>query len=268
MWNYLYFIFMLWEQDKDDDDGLEQYVRRAIDANEIVWFPMNKAIRLDQAASSDERLLQELKKVISKSEGGIAEQLEKFQTNINVVLEQLNQTLKLDHVLDRTETTKQTVAPPLRKPRRPSLSSITEHKGRRRSSLPTSASLPRPLVIELTEVSGLHLPGQYDRIVCNVTVGAADPRQVFCSPIWEGTMNFTLGNKFELLPDAVCPDDRILHIALMKETTRHNMIEEIYTVHVNIGELMLADGLLYEATFCLPGNPLPCTLSIFPTAGH
>jgi inositol 1,4,5-triphosphate receptor type 3 len=30
MWNYLYFIFMLWEQDKDDDDGLEQYVRRAI----------------------------------------------------------------------------------------------------------------------------------------------------------------------------------------------------------------------------------------------
>ncbi|KAJ1428063.1 hypothetical protein B484DRAFT_450044, partial [Ochromonadaceae sp. CCMP2298] len=29
MWNYLYFIFMLWEQDKDDDDGLEQYVRRA-----------------------------------------------------------------------------------------------------------------------------------------------------------------------------------------------------------------------------------------------
>ncbi|RYG93810.1 hypothetical protein EON65_58385, partial [archaeon] len=27
MWNYLYYIFMLWEQDRDDDDGLEQYVR-------------------------------------------------------------------------------------------------------------------------------------------------------------------------------------------------------------------------------------------------
>ncbi|RYG94048.1 hypothetical protein EON65_58040, partial [archaeon] len=39
MWNYLYYIFMLWEQDRDDDDGLEQYVRRAIDANEITWFP-------------------------------------------------------------------------------------------------------------------------------------------------------------------------------------------------------------------------------------
>lgn len=45
MWNYLSFIFLLWEQDKDDDDGLEQYVRRAIAAHDIAWFPMNKVSR-------------------------------------------------------------------------------------------------------------------------------------------------------------------------------------------------------------------------------
>ena len=27
MWNYLYFIYFVWEQDKDDDDGLEYFVR-------------------------------------------------------------------------------------------------------------------------------------------------------------------------------------------------------------------------------------------------
>jgi inositol 1,4,5-triphosphate receptor type 1/inositol 1,4,5-triphosphate receptor type 3 len=27
MWNYLYFFIYLWEQDKDDDDGLEWFVR-------------------------------------------------------------------------------------------------------------------------------------------------------------------------------------------------------------------------------------------------
>lgn len=58
MWNYMYYIFMLWEQDRDDDDGLEQYVRRAIEADEIIWFPLNKAIRLDQAATEEEETLE------------------------------------------------------------------------------------------------------------------------------------------------------------------------------------------------------------------
>lgn len=38
----------VWEQDKDDDDGLESYVRKCISNNDLTWFPMNKAIRLAQ----------------------------------------------------------------------------------------------------------------------------------------------------------------------------------------------------------------------------
>ena len=44
----------LWEQDQDDDDGLEQYVRRAVAANDISWFPMNKCLEfmaLEEAAA-------------------------------------------------------------------------------------------------------------------------------------------------------------------------------------------------------------------------
>jgi len=100
MWNYLYFIMLLWEQDKDDDDGLELYVRRAIDNNEITWFPLNKAIRLDRAATGDEALLNGLKRGIYKSEQGITDKLDKFQTQINTILEQLNQALKHDHIPD------------------------------------------------------------------------------------------------------------------------------------------------------------------------
>ncbi len=106
MWNYLYFIFLLWEQDKDDDDGLEQYVRRAIDANEIVWFPMNKAIRLDQAASKEESLLADLKKSIHDTEENVGARLDKFQTDILIVLETLNQTLKQDFVPESDSTTR------------------------------------------------------------------------------------------------------------------------------------------------------------------
>lgn len=54
MWDYLKFIIYIWEQDKDDDDGLEQYVRRCIEANDISWFPINKSLDLVVEEESSE----------------------------------------------------------------------------------------------------------------------------------------------------------------------------------------------------------------------
>ena len=48
LWNYIFFVIFLWEQDKDDDDGLETYVRRCVAANDLSWLPINKALRLAQ----------------------------------------------------------------------------------------------------------------------------------------------------------------------------------------------------------------------------
>jgi hypothetical protein len=53
MWNYLYFFIYLWEQDKDDDDGMEQYVRRCLDANDISWFPIGRALILNVDETDD-----------------------------------------------------------------------------------------------------------------------------------------------------------------------------------------------------------------------
>jgi len=94
MWNYLYFIFMLWEQDKDDDDGLEQYVRRAIDANEIIWFPLRKAMRLEQVASSSDVLRTDLKEGVRITEGILSEKFDEFQLDVNIMMEQLITSLK------------------------------------------------------------------------------------------------------------------------------------------------------------------------------
>eukprot|EP00854_Cymbomonas_tetramitiformis_P005494 gene5494-6657_t len=46
MWSYFYFIVYIKEQDKDDDDGLEQYVRRNLDMGDISWFPIGRAMTL------------------------------------------------------------------------------------------------------------------------------------------------------------------------------------------------------------------------------
>jgi hypothetical protein len=97
MWNYLYFIFMLWEQDKDDDDGLEQYVRRAIDGSEITWFPLNKAICLTQAATDEEITLREISTEIQTFEAALAQKITHFQSEMSSMLDTVSQATKLEH---------------------------------------------------------------------------------------------------------------------------------------------------------------------------
>jgi hypothetical protein len=46
LWNYLYFIIYIWQQDKDDDDGLEQFIRRAIENGDISWIPIKKMLSI------------------------------------------------------------------------------------------------------------------------------------------------------------------------------------------------------------------------------
>lgn len=97
MWNYLHYIFMLWEQDRDDDDGLEQFVRRAIEKDEIVWFPMNKAKRLDQAASEEEQTVEILQQHIRGYEENVTKRLQAFQAEVNVILDHISSATRQEY---------------------------------------------------------------------------------------------------------------------------------------------------------------------------
>ena len=50
MWNYMRFIIYIWEQDQDDDDGLEFYVRACLERDDLTWFPINQAQCLKHTA--------------------------------------------------------------------------------------------------------------------------------------------------------------------------------------------------------------------------
>jgi hypothetical protein len=54
MWAYLNFVIFLETQDKDDDDGLEFYVRHCIEVGDIGWFPTNRSLFLNSVETSDE----------------------------------------------------------------------------------------------------------------------------------------------------------------------------------------------------------------------
>ena len=88
MWNYLFFMIHLWEQDKDDDDGLEQYVRRCIDSLDISWMPANKAISLSATlikteANETNQTKEIFTSNLSQVEQNFISKMNQFQTEVS-----------------------------------------------------------------------------------------------------------------------------------------------------------------------------------------
>jgi hypothetical protein len=54
MWAYLKFMIFLWQQDEDDDDGLEQYVRQCVEGTDFQWFPNLQCMRMIEMQDGDE----------------------------------------------------------------------------------------------------------------------------------------------------------------------------------------------------------------------
>lgn len=190
MWNYLYFIIYIWEQDKDDDDGLEQYVRRSIDADDISWLPANKAMCLnivddDAEAETREHFVNDLRTM----ESSFVNRLTQFQTDVGAAV------LKIKQALDKRAQTEVTTVQSfdeslpfdtLHKPLRPmtvpkslskSLSLPGESKARGLKKASTTSLLDLMdrtngaimIVLEVAEIVGLNFASRtLDSIVCIV----------------------------------------------------------------------------------------------------
>lgn len=79
LWNYVYYIIAIWEQDKDDDDGLEWQIRRYIAAKDLTWFPMNKAVCLMMQEDVDDELDEYLRTSLKHVERDFDEKIAAFK---------------------------------------------------------------------------------------------------------------------------------------------------------------------------------------------
>lgn len=98
MWNYLYFLIFIWEQDKDDDDGLEQFIRRCIEKYDVQWFPIGKALSLSDKINEDEFLNKELSDAVKASSKNMANRVLSYRADVGSVLEGLTTMLKNDTI--------------------------------------------------------------------------------------------------------------------------------------------------------------------------
>mgnify|MGYP003385025846 FL=1 len=106
MWNYLYFIIHIWEQDKDDDDGLEQYVRRCVDSDDITFFPLNRAMRLRLAKTAGEGLRHDLVDNVGKTSGALLSNLSQMESDISESLNMIAYSFAQDEAPVKEQTPK------------------------------------------------------------------------------------------------------------------------------------------------------------------
>jgi hypothetical protein len=88
MWNYLFFMIHIWEQDKDDDDGLEQYVRRSIETVDINWIPAHKAMTLTVVAEgeSENKTKENFNQSLIQLEGNFVSRMNQFQSDVSTAI--------------------------------------------------------------------------------------------------------------------------------------------------------------------------------------
>jgi hypothetical protein len=98
LWSYVYFIIYIWEQDKDDDDGLESFVRRCIDSNDLMWFPMRKAIRLaeHQEKGDIHSMKYRFRKDLESAEGIINIKMAAFKDQLSHTIGRVEKSLEYE----------------------------------------------------------------------------------------------------------------------------------------------------------------------------
>jgi len=119
LWNYIYFIIYIWEQDRDDDDGLEWFVRRCIENDDLVWFPMRKAMRLTEHQEKGDvnSLKYKFRKDLSKLEEALQGKLSTFKDQLARTVGRVEKSLDFDGLEASSATTKprgSTVSHPMR----------------------------------------------------------------------------------------------------------------------------------------------------------
>ena len=291
MWNYLYFIIYIWEQDKDDDDGLEQFVRRSIAVNDINWFPMNKAMRLDVAESEEDILLGELKEDVAGADSKMTQKLAAFQAEISATLDEISRGMvqspgnslleaydtetpakdKLDSLMSRTQSfidemleDVHAASLPLN-PGDDKTSSIVDGEDDVTESTIQHRN-PRywkKIKLSILDIKGLILPEKdRENISCRI-ISDAGMFSVSSTVVTPDKVTFE-GEQMLICERAGLDDTRALRIQILQGSGR--VAKFIGIVDMSYEDLIGSTELVYEKIFTQAENPKPCILSLFPIA--
>ena len=204
MWNYFYFIIYLWEQEKDDDDGLEHDIRAFIENNDISWFPMNKAMQLQHVivGHDEDTLESKFYRELGGMEDRVAGNISNFSGYMNKSIEKVTRIVEDTHNMLAPKRTraggtrsKPQTGIPLQHGK--SMGDLLPENTRRNSFKATQQflELEEYISIRCLSVIGIQLPeGAYSALNCKIL-----------SPTHEFTVHSTDYSFGPLLPQLSLP---------------------------------------------------------------
>jgi hypothetical protein len=298
MWNYLFFIIYIWEQDKDDDDGLEQFVRRSIEVNDINWFPMGRAMRLNVEESEEEQLLKGIHEDIDLTENKMTNKLALFHAEVASALEEINRNLSTGDPQEAGGGVGGGMASFLDSPMKEvalggdgagggrdnleddsgSEVEMKKKRGNRKGSQATTGGLGsmledeslagnnphhfKHLQLRVLDIQGLNLPELETAISLRIISdsGMSSVNSISC------TMDRVIFAEdiLTLSERASVDDTHTIRIQILQGTGR--IAKFISIVEISYETLIGATELIYEKVFTQPENPKSCILSLYPIA--
>jgi hypothetical protein len=268
MWNYLYFIIYIWEQDKDDDDGLEQFVRRSIVSKDISWFPTNRALSLnvveeDGNAITKDLFVQDIQKFEHLFGSKISLMQSDISANVTLVKGLMDQLTYVEEFiempavdvvenedpLNELPAVKPSPILPLKKA--PSLRSAAFQKKASMQSLLNE----QKVVIEIVEIIGLIFPARtLESLIVRVSSPIGDFKVSKSNVMsMEGGKSLTLA--FD--PVQVCVEDAyhsskantIVKIQIARATNSTDLPRYVGHVLFTLGELVAAPNSQFKRSF-------------------
>ena len=262
MWNYLYFFIYLWEQDKDDDDGLEWFVRRQIEKGKVNWFPMNKALSMEVETTTEEKFRHEIKSSLGTIDNTISGKVSGLQVELAVLLEQLAQLLKpqTDGSGEKTFAFFARKAQSSRMGRTPGGSVTEAEKSVTKSNKQISICLQRRrLYLDVISIKNVNIASEeLHNVGCHIMTDAHGIISVHAHDVREGIVFFPIGEHDQhnlICDDAESGDNREIRLQVThgKGNHKNNSVRTsmkdvtfIAFVDVSIAELFQADGLYIE----------------------
>ena len=258
IWNYLYFIFYIWEQDKDDDDGLEYYVRAMVDNVDLEWFPMNKALRLNQSHTDEELLRMEMTSKVSARYKQLDTTVTNMQTSMRTMIAKLNIALSDDSA----------AAPAV---------SRGMHSGGPNTARSDDGSMDstemdnsnfklgcaRKLNVRVVYLS--NLPGAFTKdkmmeLSCRVDSVDGQMFAIASQSVLDGKLIMDSDVPFVAADGVMVDDGRVFRVQLMSGTGR--MATFLATVAVSIPEAIRSEGGCLEKTFHVEGSAVASVMML------
>jgi hypothetical protein len=242
MWNYLFFIFHLWEQDKDDDDGLEWYIRKCVNEGDLSWFPIKKAMCLTTEVTEEDQLRNNLDLELVKMEKVLEGEISGLKDQLKQSIADIIHTVLTSRALQGSQVLE---------------------KATNGTSFP-EVYLERNILLTVLEISDLKIKDEELKSLNCRIITEEGLYSVECVDV-HSSCAFFEETSFLVAQSVPVETDKNFRIQILQGNVKSGSSKFVAIVEVSLKNLLFSDGLQLELPFFPENQDNPAFLLLMPS---